>query len=312
MSLSGSAIASAVLVTVFGALIILADSMWLVVPHSVTAKLKDGYMMRTCYGAQCGMRYMDKFDGSFALTVAVTAIVAVWIPNSVAAAVVAECALCIFHPWMVFVGMAMALGGLLPGLGPMLFVVMNTVFGANLVWRVLDPSIGLPDKFVPVVVGWHILCMLVMLVYLLKVVRHTPKMKYTIKLAKLKEEAVLGGATWIRGKDEPEGFSCDQTIVKKAAEEEATLNWVPYWRTALGMLACFGILAAGLAGAASVDDSSAPSLGYLIYINVGIMAITWVSLLVVVIKCNNGGCGRKELEEGFEAVTITATKTDSF
>ena len=191
MSLSGAGIASGVLVTVFGMLIVLADSMWLVAPHSVSAKLKDGYLMRTCYGAQCGIRYMDKFDGCFAICVVATAVVSVWIPESAAAAVAAEIALCIFHPWMIFVGMAMALGGLLPGMGPMLFVVMSSIFGANVIWRVLDPSMGLPVKYVPVIVGWHILCMLVMLVYLVGVVRTTPKIKFTIKLGHLKEEAVV-------------------------------------------------------------------------------------------------------------------------
>ena len=72
-----------------------------------------------------------------------------------------------------------------------------------------------------------------------------------------------------------------------------------------------------MAGAASINDlqfhrlDRAFNVRSLIYINLGIMALSGISLLYVVVTCAKGGLGRKELEQFDEVKYETASSAGS-
>ena len=147
-------IVSGILCSLFSFLIPLADSWWLLIPHDVAAKNSDASMMANIYGALCGVRNMGKVDGVLVLVMLYTVLVCVWIQTPLAALLALLC-LGAAHPFLGFIGIYMALPELLPGLAPLGFVLVSSVFGANLVWRTADPALGLPAAYVPLVVAWH-------------------------------------------------------------------------------------------------------------------------------------------------------------
>ena len=285
----------AILVTLFGTLIIAADSLWLVTPHNVTAKLKDGYMMRQCYGGLCRMKHMDTFDGWFAILTVVPGVICSWI-HAPWASVVVVCSLAIVHPFMVYVGFCMALGGLLPGLGPLLFVFMSSAFGGALVWRVCAPATFLLEaKYASIAEVFHVLFMVIMLSYARVAYRTCPALKYTIKLAQSKETAVVDDKlTWRRGEDSPVGFVADLVVAERAAKEQAELPWVPYWRTFAGLVVVLGGLGGALAAVSLINEPI--STFDLRYLTLGLVASSVLALLYFVIACHKGGFGRDALK----------------
>ena len=146
-------VVSGVLGSLFSFLIPMADSWWLLLPHSLSPKLADGSMMRNIYGPLCGVPRMDLVDGVLVIAVMYTILVCVWILTPTAS-LLALLSFGFATPFLANVGFYMALPELLPGMAPLVFVFISSLFGFNLVWRTVDPAFGLPAAHVPLVVAW--------------------------------------------------------------------------------------------------------------------------------------------------------------
>jgi len=276
----------------------MADSLWLVCGscHNVAAKQKDAYMMRTCYGSLCRMKHMDLFDGWFIMASMVPAAIASWAPGTTFSALVVTSGLVIAHPCMIYVGFCMSIGNLLPGLGPMLFVVLSSVFGANLVWRGLDPAFEVPEKFCVVVSFFHLTCFGIMIQYAVIAYCVCPKLKYTFRLAHDMEDKVIAGAKWDYDANKPVNFVPDASVADAAAKEQKAMSYIPLWRTFGGIIVVMAGLAIAIVSNEFSDDDSFKSRDWL-YINLVVIAVSEVFLFYCVISCSKGGFGRKHLGE---------------
>ena len=150
-------VVSGVLCSLSCALILISDSFFLLLPHSVPAKLADANAMRTVYGPCIGHPNGDKFDGMFVMSFLLPAAVCVWI-NTVTAQVTAVFCLVAGHVFLLAIGYYMSITAFLPGYASLLFFVLSSVFGGNFLWRALDDDFGVPKKYAPALVSWHAMC----------------------------------------------------------------------------------------------------------------------------------------------------------
>lgn len=267
---------SAIVLAVPAALVLLGDSTWLLIPHSIPDKLKDGAAMRMIYGPLCGVGpgYMDKFDGVFAYCQLLPMIVCVSISSSnELAQVLAVLFLSLNCAFIWVVGNYMAIAGIFPGYAPCAFIVVWGNFAGNLLWRCMTVDFGVPAKYIPVVVAWQAITALIGYMYIRRMHARVEGLTNSIKLWFLKGEALEKGATWKRGSDNPEPFEPDTNIAKAAQEEQTNAQYTPFWLLCLCMLCILGALGAATAVVASSDATPDESVRDYMFINLGIVIL---------------------------------------
>ena len=212
-------IVSAVLCTLPAFGTIAGESLWLLTPHNNSAKLAGRSQIIKLYGALCCLRNMHLVDGIMGVCIMVPLIVCLWAPvaafSSPVAALIANLCLASGGPFLMAVGVFLALvcpvdGSTMGGVGAstsVVFAVFGLILGGNLAWRSLDPVFLMPPKYIPVVAGWHLICTVIFMVYGTHFVGYISKLKYSIKLEQMKDDAVTAGATFIRGDSSPVGHT---------------------------------------------------------------------------------------------------------
>jgi len=284
------------------------EALWLITPHSNGAKLAGRSMIIRIYGALCCLPKMNVIDGCQGVVMMATIIVCSWIFGSPIAALLQVLCASAAGPWIMLVGLEIAL---LPPLGGVdattgyVFGAFGAIFGLNVVWRCLSPEFAVPAQFVPVVAAWHTLCMMIYAHYASHFLKVLPNLKHTIKLEKLKDEFITEGGTWTAdGKAPsvvdfptmPHGFKPDAALVAAAEKEQEAVLWQPLPLFLLDNLVILGGLVAALATASTFDGVGDSARSW-IFLPLVTSLVGAGFLMYATSKAINGGMGTKAVTD---------------
>jgi uncharacterized protein YggT (Ycf19 family) len=283
-------IASGLLCTLPALGAVAGESLWLLLPHTNSAKVAGRSQIVRLYGGLCGLHHMNVVDGWMSLVIMIPQIVGLWMFSSPMASLITNICIASSGPFLMLIGVFMSLlppmGGVDASTG-IVFAVFGAVLGGNLAWRSIDPTFNMPTKYAPVVAGWHLVCTIIFFVYGVHFTKYVEKLKFSITLEKMKDDAVTDGATFALGDAFPTGFTADPKIVAAADKEQAAVPRTPLWRFLLEVVVLLsGLVAASTAMAGSEDSGTDYSA--LMYLSL-VLSIASVSYVIYVNKVATAG-----------------------
>lgn len=280
------------------------ESLWLLTPHNLSPKLAGRSQINNVYGALCCLRNMQYIDGLMGVFIMAPLIVCVWTFSSPVAALFANLCLGAAGPFLSLVAIFMIvippMGGVDASAG-VAFAVFNLLIGANMVWRTLDPGFLVPAQYAPVIASWHAVCMLIFAIYTKHFLSYAPKLKNTMMLEKMKDDAVTKGSTWIRGEESPVDFGKDlneaaakalKETVAAAQKEQTEVMFTPLWRFLLEVVVLLG----GLAAAVLTAPESLPeTFRNCVYVSLALTLIGSGFVVYVFQNAAKGAYGKQEV-----------------
>jgi hypothetical protein len=281
-------ILTGVLSTIIGFGTLAGESLWLLTPHNNSAKLAGRSQINNIYGTMCGLKNMNYIDGVMGVCIMAPMIVSAWMFSSPTAAIVGGLTAGAAGPFLLAVGLFIAL---IPPMGGVtvetayVFAVFALILGAVTVFR----CSVMPAEYVNVVVAWHVFCMVIAAVYSSSFTAMVPKLKHTMKDEKMKDDFVTAGNTWVRGEGAPVNFVGDSATTAAAKKELDEASFTPLWRFLLETVVILGAL-----GAALCYPPSGGTVAFM-YVPLATSAFGSAALVYATMQASKGGLGKQEV-----------------
>lgn len=194
------------------AFIWLADTFWLLCPRAAVHFQNRSQMLRA-YGPLLGVKNVPTFDAALLLVMYTPIVTLVWVASQSIAWLPTLC-LAFSVPFLCMVGIYFAITNFMPA--PISFVVLSSLHGAMLLWRCADPVFQVDPRYLPVVLGWALLCSLVFGLCVARLLKRAVALNPAIELELSKIQGLHKSGVWKAGFEGPDGWYPETQLAVRA------------------------------------------------------------------------------------------------